>query len=170
MNNAYLLERLSIHDLLCNFQNAFDLQDWPLMNNCLCDEILVDYSSFRNDPPRVMSSEEYIALRKAALSELRMQHNFSNLFITLSDNQASARCNYMILRSNTVNCTLAADFFHSIGRYFFELKKRNNEWRIGGITQELIANFGNASLHKGIKVNGGLANHAKVVGKHTFDK
>jgi hypothetical protein len=150
LNNAYLYERLAIHDRLCHFQSAFDLQDWQLMDQCLWPELHVDYSSFRNDSPRFMSSGEYIALRQAALSELRMQHNFSNLLVTVSENEASARCNYTILRFRTVDCTSEADFFHSSGRYYFDLKKHDGQWRICGIRQELIANHGTPGLHKGI--------------------
>lgn len=154
MNNTDPFERLAIHDCLCNFQSAFDLLDWQLMEQCLWPELHVDYSSFRNDPPRLMTRSEYIALRKAALSELTMLHSFTNLFVTLNLDQASARCNYIILRFRTDVCTSDVDFFHSYGRYFFDLKKDEGEWRICGIKQQLVANYGNLELHPGfIKKN-----------------
>lgn len=150
MNSTDLYERPAIHDCLCHFQSAFDLLDWQLMESCLWPEVHVDYSSFRNDLPRFMTRAEYIALRQAALSELRMQHSFTNLLVTFAADQASARCNYIILRFRTAACTSDADFFHSSGRYFFDLKKHESEWRICGIKQQLIANHGMPDLHQGI--------------------
>ncbi|QQN37395.1 nuclear transport factor 2 family protein [Rahnella aceris] len=84
MNNTDLYERLAIHGCQCHFQSAFDLMDWQLMEDCLWPELYVDYSSFRNDPPRFMTQAEYIALRQAALSKLKMQHSFTNLTRHLS--------------------------------------------------------------------------------------
>ena len=150
MNSIPLLDRISIYDLLCKFQSTFDLQDWKHMEECLWEQLYVDYSSFRNEAPGLMMSKDYVALRQVALEGLKMQHNFSNLVLNVDGNNASARCNYQILRFRTTDCRYEIDFFHSYGRYIFDLSKRNREWRISGICQELISNHGNTSLHQAI--------------------
>lgn len=148
MTDTSLLERLAIHDLLCQFQSTFDLLDWDRMKGCLWEQLHVDYSSFRNEPPGVIQRETYIALRQAALSGLKMQHNFCNLQVSVCGDSASAQCNYQILRFRGADCRCETDFFHSYGRYFFGLTKRESEWRISRIRQELIANHGTPGLHR----------------------
>lgn len=150
MNDRLQAERLAIHDRLCQFQTTFDLLDWQRMEGCLWEQLHVDYSSFRDEPPGLITREAYIALRQAALSELKMQHNFSNLLVSVSGDNASAQCNYQIYRFRTANCQGETDFFHSYGRYFFDLAKRRGEWRICRIRQELIANHGTHSLHRAV--------------------
>jgi hypothetical protein len=147
MPDTLLIERLAIHDLLCQFQGVFDLLDWQRMEGCLWEQLHVDYSSFRNEPPGIMMREDYIALRRAALSKLKMQHNFSNLLISVCGDDASAQCNYQILRFLAADCRSETDFFHSYGRYYLGLAQREGEWRICRIRQELIANHGTPGLH-----------------------
>lgn len=150
MNTTLLLERMAIHDLLCRFQGTFDLLDWQGMHHCLWEQLHIDYSSFRDEAPGPMLREDYIARRQAALSELKMQHNFSNLLITIDGTAATARCNYQIHRFSTQDCRGQGDFFHSYGRYFFELAKRDGQWRICAIRQQLIANHGTPGLHRAV--------------------
>lgn len=133
-----------ISAVICQFQRAFDQQDWKALRECLDDEIYVDYSSFRGTEPAHISADEYVALRKAALGNLVMQHNHSNLTCWLdTDGRVSATCNYQIYR-------FEADgdrHFHSWGAYDFELVRRSDVWKLCSITQHHLKSEGDPSVH-----------------------
>jgi len=136
-----------VSDLICRFQQAFDRHDWNAMRACLDDDPFVDYSSFRGTEPERISADEYVRLRQQALSNLLMQHNHSNLAVRLhSDERASATCNYQIFRFERHGDRQ----FHSFGTYEFGLVLRRSEWRISSITQHLIQNEGDQSIHGGV--------------------
>jgi len=141
-------QRNALHDLICKFQLAFDLHDWDLLASCLHHEVYTDYSSFRATQPGMQTREEYVALRRQALSNLSMQHNFLNLRIELAADAATGYCNYAIHRFE-VRAGAAQDFFHSFGRYVFNFVRADGEWAISGIKQDLTANVGNPELHTG---------------------
>ena len=141
-----MLEQVSA--LICRFQRAFDQQDWTGLRDCLDDEIFVDYSSFRGTEPAHVSADEYVALRQAALSNLVMQHNHSNLTLSLeSDDRAAASCNYQIYRFEAHGDR----HFHSWGTYDFELVQRADGWKLCSITQHLLKSDGDPTIHGALK-------------------
>jgi 3-phenylpropionate/cinnamic acid dioxygenase small subunit len=147
MGEQELIDTLHIHNLLCRFMQSFDDKDWQQMRACLHDTVFCDYSSFRNVPPAAIPAERYVAQRRAALSALDLQHNFTNLRVEVQGDRASARCNYIIHRFHP-NFTGAADeFFHSYGHYEYTLRRIVNAWKIDRIAQYLLKNHGNPELH-----------------------
>jgi hypothetical protein len=149
MNSVLLNE--PFNSLLCQFQEAFDLHDWDLLTSCLAEQIYTDYSSFRGTPAAWVARDSYIAMRQSALTSLRMQHNFSNLRVTLNGNTATGRCNYAIYRFPSTSTSQPDNFFHSYGHYLFDFIKEVDGWKIAGITQVLLANQGDPTLHAGAK-------------------
>jgi hypothetical protein len=141
----------AIHDLICRFMQSFDEKDWRLMRECLDEVIYLDYSSFRNEPPGEVTADSYVAKRKSALNHLKLQHNFTNLIITLDGNTATARCNYQILRFHPDFDKAPALFFHSVGHYQFKFLQRGTTWKINSIQQILLQNIGNPELHTGVR-------------------
>lgn len=133
-----------VSDLICRFQRAFDQHDWLALRACLDDELFIDYSSFRGTDPAHVLADDYIEVRRQALSELVLQHNHSNLMVSQrTDDQASASCNYQIYRFERDGDR----HFHSFGTYDFDLVRRNDGWKICSITQHLLKNEGDASIH-----------------------
>jgi len=63
-----------IKKLIENFCESFDTKDWTLMENCLSEQLEVDYESFRGTPKQNISSKEYIEKRIIGLKELRTEH------------------------------------------------------------------------------------------------
>lgn len=142
------------YELLCEFQLAFDMRDWARLESCLDERVYTDYSSFRGIPPAEVSREHYVELRRTALSRLRMQHNFSNLRVRqdASTGTMIADCNFAIFRFAETDPVGPQDYFHSIGRYTFHLRHRAGGLCISGITQHLIASYGNPDVHPGASV------------------
>lgn len=134
----------NVAELICRFQRAFDQHDWAALRNCLDDKVFTDYSSFRGTAPSTVQADEYVELRRQALSDLLMQHNHSNLVVTSqTDHRASASCNYQIYRFQREGDR----HFHSWGTYEFGLVLRASGWKICAITQHLLKNEGDPSVH-----------------------
>ena len=137
-----------ISELISQFQRAFDQHDWSALRACLDDEIFVDYSSFRGSDASEVRAEDYVDLRKNALGDLVMQHNHSNLTLSVeSPNRASASCNYQIYRFERDTDR----FFHSWGTYDFGLVRHPEGWKICAITQHLLRNEGEPSIHGALR-------------------
>ena len=133
-----------VSELICRFQRAFDQHDWAAMRACLDAEVLIDYSSFRGTDPARVLADDYVELRRQALTDLLMQHNHSNLTLSSrSDDRASASCNYQIFRFERDG----DQHFHSWGTYDFGLVRRPAGWKICSITQHLLKSEGDPSIH-----------------------
>ena len=149
-DSASPADRIAVADLLFRFAASFDQKDWNAMRECLGASIHCDYSSLRGTPPGEVSRDDYIAQRIGALAALEMQHELTNLFVTVVDDNATVRCNFVIRRFRaSSDASPGGDFFHSCGRYLFRLIRRDAAWRIVSITQVVTRNRGNPEIHGG---------------------
>lgn len=129
---------------LKNFALSFDNKDWELMNKCLCQEIWIDYSSFRGEEPKLIHKLEFIDLRKIGLQDLTTNHLFKNFKVqSKKKNQACCICDFEIQRFKTDQ----NDFYHSYGTYHFELIYTIDSWKIKKIKQLINKNEGNRTIH-----------------------
>ena len=143
---------LAINDLLTRFFQAFDDKDWRMTRICLCDELFIDYSSFRGVPASAVTGDQYVALRQIALQALEMQHNFLNLRVELdaAAESATARCNYIIHRFPSLADGGSDRYLHSYGHYLFAFARIGDAWRIARITQKLLRNQGDREIHPAV--------------------
>jgi hypothetical protein len=141
--------KLDLSDLLSRFFQAFDDKNWPMMRECLCDEVFTDYSAFRGVPAAMLSADDYVEQRRTALQALDMQHNFLNLRIEVDDgtDTATARCNYIVLRFHS----LYDGYYHSQGHYLFGFARRGGVWKISRIAQHLLRSQGDPEIHGAIR-------------------
>jgi hypothetical protein len=141
----HVAHTLAINDLLTRFFQAFDEKDWPLMRDCLCDEVYTDYSSFRRIPAATIPADRFVEQRRAALHALDMQHNFLNLRVELdaAGGSATARCNYMIQRFHSSY----DGHYHSQGHYLFAFVNAGGAWKISRIVQQLLRSQGDPEIH-----------------------
>lgn len=148
-------EFLAVHETLCRFFAAFDNKDWTSMVDCLDEEIFIDYSSSGRETPTKMTGKDFVEKRESAVDSLSKQHNFSNLFISshADKENINASCNYLILRFEVANTDESSNFFHSCGKYEFELSKRNGIYKISAIRQFKLQSWGNKKLHGGSNKN-----------------
>jgi hypothetical protein len=130
---------------------TFDDKDCDSMRECLAETIHCDYSSFRGTPASEIAREDYVAQRRTALASLRTQHNLSNLSISASANEAEVQCNYAILRFHPDFDGSRDEYFHSYGQYRFKVVQTRAGWSISSITQLLLMNEGNPTLHGGLR-------------------
>ncbi|MFK7907829.1 MAG: nuclear transport factor 2 family protein [Chitinophagales bacterium] len=132
---------------LQQFATSFDTKNWTLMKACLADEIYTDYSSFRKTKPAIIKSTDYIALRKIGLENLRTHHSYADYEIEVNGEEIFCNCSFEIQRFST----LTNDFYHSYGKYEFELEEIGGEWKIVKIKQIVERNEGNPQIHGAFK-------------------
>ena len=107
-----------------------------------------DYQDLRGIS-ETCSRNEYVRLRKQALDELKTQHLFSNLEITVKGNIATCQLSAIIYRLYRQEAHDKQFNSHVI--YNFQLVHlKNDEWRINKIKQSVLWNEGDPSIHKGI--------------------
>ena len=71
----WIIDRAAVIDTIVAVANAFDAKDWQKLRSHLADEIDIDYSEFRGEPPRRVTAEEYIQQRVENLAGLRTLHD-----------------------------------------------------------------------------------------------
>lgn len=80
LDNSYNEKELI--NLIKNFFRSFDAKDWGLMEQCLDENIELDYRSFRGTPIYSSTASDYIEKRKIAMDGLRTEHKSNNYFLT----------------------------------------------------------------------------------------
>jgi hypothetical protein len=114
------------------------------MSSTLGEEISIDYSELRGEPPSVTTKAEYIARRKRAHGHTKTHHLISNLDITFESEKAQVNASCMIFREYD------GEFFNSHVLYCFDLENVMNNWLIVSIRQDILWNEGNSEMHKGV--------------------
>jgi hypothetical protein len=56
--------------LIARFANAFDLEAWDDLTECLTESIHTDYSDLRGTPSETMTRERFVELAAAARREV----------------------------------------------------------------------------------------------------
>jgi hypothetical protein len=140
---------MSNHDEIANtlnrFMNCFDLKDWRLMAELLEGTIKIDYADLRGAPPAEVTADEYVRSRSEALQVLATHHQLTNLDIEVSESTASVAGSCMIHRRQ------GEKTFNSHAFYRFQLGRSAGVWKISAISQRILWNEGDSTIHKGAK-------------------
>ena len=139
-------DKFAVQELIACFANSFDVKDWDGLKSCFTDSLYTDYSDLRGRPAETISSGEYVRLRRESLDHLRLHHLVSNYEIDFpAAYHATCRASMVVWRK------LEEEEFTSHCVYIFQLVKQTEEWKISGITQKVLWNEGESSIHKGAK-------------------
>lgn len=139
-------ERQRIQEIIARFATSFDIKDWEGLQACLTESLYTNYSDLRGTPPETLTASEYVRLRRESVGHLKMHHLVSNYEIDFADsNTAACRASMVVWR------TSGEGEFTSHCLYTFRLVRQNGGWKINSISQKILWNEGNASLHKGSK-------------------
>lgn len=138
-------EREEVQTLINRFMNSFDSKDWSVMSESLSEELEIDYSDFRGDPPSRIKSIEYVSARKKALEHLSTHHLISNFDTKINKDVAIINASCIIYRTN------GTATFNSHVLYQFELNKIKSHWKISRIEQTILWNEGDPTIHPGAK-------------------
>jgi hypothetical protein len=139
-------DRFEMQDVIARFANCFDRKDWSGLESCFTNSLYTDYSDLRSTAPETIKASKYVAARREALDHLKLHHLVSNYeFDFLSADRATCRASMIVWRKSDV------EEFTSHCVYEFQLIKQEVNWKISGITQKILWNEGQASIHSGAK-------------------
>jgi hypothetical protein len=139
-------DRFEMQDVIARFANCFDRKDWSGLESCFTNSLYTDYSDLRSTAPETIKASEYVAARREALDHLKLHHLVSNYeFDFLSADRATCRASMIVWRKSDV------EEFTSHCVYEFQLIKQEVNWKISGITQKILWNEGQTSIHSGAK-------------------
>ena len=144
-NLQLLLDRYEISEMIIRFATALDLQDWSLFRSCFVDEIDVDYSDFRGEPPSRKKAEDFVNERRVALTGLKTQHISTNHMIIVEGSTATCISCAVIHRFHPEKNE--EDIFNTYGYYQHTLIRTLEGWKICKIKQTVFWNAGNAEVH-----------------------
>jgi len=140
-DNSY--DEKELISLIKNFFQSFDTKDWGLMEQCLDENIELDYRSFRGTPIYSSTASDYIEKRKIAMDGLRTEHKSTNYLASKKEDAIICTCSFEIKRFELKT----EDYYHSYGTYEFHLRQREKTLKIYKIKQEVTKNEGNKSIH-----------------------
>ena len=140
-------DRAEVAQLVTTFANSFDLKEWNGLQNCLDEDVLVDYSDLRGTPPERLSATEYVHSRQTALAALQTLHLLSNQEIELGRRKARSRTAFVIYRRAPSEQGIRK--FDTYGYYEHEFRKTEMGWKICAIRQRVLWNEGDSNIHPG---------------------
>jgi hypothetical protein len=140
-----LLDRDEIGEVVSRFATALDLQDWPLFRSCFTDEIEVDYSDLRGEPPSVVSADTFVDQRREALEGLTTQHLSTNHIITVEGDSGTCTSCAVIHRLRPRDD--GHDAFDTHGYYSYTLTRTAEGWKICKVRQKVLWNSGDPQVH-----------------------
>lgn len=139
-------DHFKIQEVIARFANSFDRKDWSGLESCFTQSLYTDYSDLRGTAPETIKASEYVAARREALDHLKLHHLVSNYEIAfLGADQATCLASMIVWRKSDVQ------EFTSHCVYEFQLTRSEADWKINGITQRVLWNEGQASIHSGAK-------------------
>lgn len=140
MNDDYR----AISDVIYAFAHALDVRDWVLCRACFLDEIEIDYSDFRGEPPRTVSADAYVASRRDSLSAIKTLHLSSNHQVTLNGDEAVCISKAVIYRYEEAT----GRTYDTFGYYTHQLKRTPHGWKIARVKQHVFWSTGDPSIHQ----------------------
>jgi hypothetical protein len=152
-----VIDRDEIRATVIRFATSLDLKDWRQCRSCFTDQIYTDYSALRGDPPAIVSADDFVELRRQALSDLLTHHVSTNHSIELNGDEATCISGMVIYRRVPDDADGTAFDTHCI--YTHTLVRTPDGWKISKVKQQILWNTGDARIHAGAK------GHSKVGAK-----
>ena len=83
------IERQAVLDVVVRYASAVDARDWMLFRSCFCDELAIDFSSFRGAPVNGMPADAWVRGVRSGISGFdATQHLSSNHRVKISRERA----------------------------------------------------------------------------------
>ena len=140
-------DRTAVSDVILAFARALDMKDWDGCRRCFLDEIEIDYSDLRGEPPSRTSAADFVAKRRAALEHLKTLHLSTNHQITVEGDAATCVSAAVIHRLRPED----SERFDTYCTYTHTLRRTPSGWKIARVKQTVHWNTGNPSIHAGAR-------------------
>lgn len=117
------------------YMSAADHRDWAAARSCFADEVYLDYTDLRPNPPAGMIAADTMiagwAERHAAI--LAYHHHMGNLLPSVDGD--TARCTASGLATHLRGSASGGTEFWQLGAYYdYELERANGRWVITSVT------------------------------------
>ena len=127
-------------------QGSLDRHDWEALRGTMASRVHVCHLGSWGEQRIWTTDVAFAQARRAALDHLVLQNNHTNLVVHgVANGLVRASCNFQIMRFSKDG----RDHFHSWGSYEFGLQ--TTSMRIEQVVQNVAANQGNPSLHRGLQ-------------------
>ncbi len=146
----WVIERSKIIDVIVGIANAMDDRNWQKLRKYLADDLNIDYSEFRGEPPQQITAEAYVQQRVEGLTGLNTLHISTNHEVAINKDYAQCRSAYRIYRFDP-DCGLGQDRLDTAGNYDHQLIQTEGEWRVTAIKQTVVMMTGNRRVHGGLR-------------------
>jgi len=138
-------ERQKIIEICQNINISADKQDWENYVKSFAKYIMIDYSSYFDYPPIMLTREQNLENAKLATPAFDFCMHFMNFFeVTINENHAFAKSHVKAL--HVINGAEGGDLLILSGIYDFSLEKVENEWKVNGLKFIYKAQEGNKNL------------------------
>ena len=141
-----LLDKIAIVEVVVGIASAFDSRNWDRLQSLLADELDVDYTEFRGEPPKRITADAYIKSRREGLEGLRTLHLSTNHEVRISGDRATCLSAYRIYRVNPARRP-GENRLDTAGRYEHGLIRKEGAWKVVRIRQTVVVRRGNAQVH-----------------------
>jgi hypothetical protein len=148
-----LIDRDEIRETIVRFATSLDQKDWRRCRSCFAEEIFADYSDLRGDPPSTVGADDFVELRRQALSGLSTHHVSTNHLIEVNGDEASCTSSMVIYRRLTAENGHRVFDTHCL--YIHKLIRTLGGWKIRVVKQQVFWNTGDPMIHTGAKGKGG---------------
>ncbi len=149
-----LIDRDEIRETIVRFATSLDQKDWRRCRSCFTEEIFADCSDLRGDPPATVGADDFVELRRQALSGLSTHHVSTNHLIEVTGDEAICTSSMVIYRR------LLAENGHTVFDthclYIHGLIRTPAGWKIRSVKQQVFWNTGDPMIHTGAKGQGGV--------------
>ncbi|KAM3095843.1 nuclear transport factor 2 family protein [Phormidesmis sp. 146-12] len=145
-----MIERGKIIDVIVGIANAMDDKNWQKLKKYLADEINIDYSEFRGEPPQRITAEAYVQQRVEGLTGLKTLHISTNHEVLVRKEYAQCRSAYRIYRFDPTR-KHEQERLDTAGNYDHQLIQVEGEWRVTAIKQTVVIMTGNRQVHGGLR-------------------
>jgi SnoaL-like domain len=125
-------DKLAVAETVYRYATGVDRRDWALYRSLFADTVAIDFSSYRPDPPRQMSADEWVAGLVPLFTGLAAtQHSMTNPLATI-DGDTAAITMYVQAR-HVFDPTDAASWFTIGGYYEDTLARVDGRWLLTGV-------------------------------------
>jgi hypothetical protein len=148
-----LLDRDEVRETIIRFATSLDQKDWQGCRSCFAVEIFADYSDLRGDPPATVGADDFVELRREALSGLSTHHVSTNHLIEVTGDEATCTSSMEIYRRRSTAQGDTAFDTHCL--YVHKLTRTSDGWKIHAVKQQVFWNDGDSTIHAGARGKGG---------------
>lgn len=127
---AALVDRNDVVDTIVQLFLATDRRDWPTVESCFAERVTFDMTSLAGGEPVVLTPSQIASAWDQGLAPIEhVHHQAGNFQVEVNGDEAEASCYGIAFHYRRVASGNNTRTF--VGSYDFELRRRDDGWRIG---------------------------------------